>query len=163
MNMARAAAQFIALRAEAERLMVLELELQTRAFAANPVPPEVRDPARPDWPMSRPTLAYLDRTQGTALVATAAQWREAAESVNVSMGLPQVQTAWKAAMTAQEAVAALIEEMSPASVRDAALKHGVLLAAHLTEEGDVLYPDVFRHAMKRFQLDLEQMATLIDT
>ena len=160
----RAAAQFMALRAETDRLMNLELELQDRAVAAYPeLPVEIRDPDRPGLMKSRPTLAYLDRTEGTALVASAEQWTEATTAVHARLGLPQVQAAWKTAMTAQEAVAARVAEMTPASVRDAALKHGVLLAAHLTEEGDVMDPDVFRHAMKRFQLDLEQLASTIDT
>ncbi len=160
----RAAAQFMALRTETDRLMNLELELQARAVAAYPeLPDGVQDPDRPGQMKFRPTLAYLDRTQGTALVAAAEQWTEAATAVHDHLGLPQVQAAWKTAMTAQETFAARVAEMTPESVRDAALKHGVLLAAHLTEEGDVMDPDVFHHAMKRFQLDLEQLANMIDT
>ena len=146
-KLAQEAARFVALRAETDRLMALELDLQERAVAGFPeVPKEVRDEALA-FCTGPATVAYHDRIR----------------AVDAAHGIPQVQTAWKSAMTAQEAVAARISELSPASIRDAALKHGVLLAAHLTEEGDVMDPDAFRHAMKRFQLDLERLASTIDT
>ncbi|MDI6623182.1 MAG: hypothetical protein QME55_00500 [Brevundimonas sp.] len=124
-DLAQAAAQFMALRAESDRLMEIELDLQSRAVSA--------------CPGARAPTADL-------------------EALHRRLGLPEVQAAWKRAMSAQEAVAARIERLAPTSVRDAALKHGVLLASHLTEEGDVMDPEAFFRAAKRFQRDLEQLA-----
>lgn len=154
-ELARTVADFVALRAETDRLMALELDLVDRASALYPEP--LADHVQFGTNLSRPTRTHLDTTQGTAL-APNERWKKIEETLDRDLGLPQVQTAWKAAMTAQDAVAVRIAEMEPKNIRDAALKHGVLLAAHLTEEGDVMDPDVFLTAMKRFQLDLEALA-----
>lgn len=163
----RAAAEFVACRAQAAEILK---RLETASAAADAMYPDVpeliRDPRRPGQWLDRITLQRMDdssrqltwpKPEGSPRVEAFDKWVELRDLIDASFGVPGLDEAWGKARDAEDAAADRVVAAKPKTIEEAVVKYAVLLASFASaDREDISAPIVFFNFLK----DLEQLAEI---
>ncbi len=161
----RAAAEFIAFRAESDAQGARVRAAAEAASALYPdLPASIRNPQRPGQPLERIQLQQMDESakrqtwpapEGSPRVEAFDHWVAQIDAIDRSFGLLELDATWEKINDAEDAVADRVVALKPRTVQEAAIKYGVLLAAFgSSDREEITAPIVFFN----FLADLEHLA-----
>jgi hypothetical protein len=165
-EMMRAAAEFIALKADHAEAYARLLTTVAAAEALHPAPPAViRDWQRPGHALSRSQLARNDanavqltwpKPTGSPRVEAFDHWSAQKAAIDSSFGIPGLEDVAESAAEAEYRAANRVAALAPTTLREAVVKYAVLLASWGDRKGDqIASAAVFFD----FLADLERLAS----